>query len=375
MSRLLNYPTVVLGVILALVASAVATLLTTQEADKTITAYFTQAPGLYAGDSVKVLGIDVGEIDSVTPEPGQVKVVLHYPASLRVPAAAKVAIVSPTLVAGRFIQLVPAYTGGPELPPDATIPLSRTVTPVEWDSTVRTLTELAAQLGPAAGQSTGALGRVLDTAQANLGGQGDLVHETIRDASAAVTTLSNGGQDLFGTVRNLQVVTASLAQNDAAVRAFSDQLTQLSAVLADNRGQLATVLQTLDQVAGAVQTFVRDNRDQLSADLTGLSKVAQNLADNRQAMADLLQRAPTGVSNLNNSYDPVSSSFVGAFALNMMGDPATFVCSLIFAAGGRNDNTNRTCEAAIAPFAQLLKMNNIPLTMPLQTAPQNGGGR
>lgn len=366
---------VVLGV---LVLAAAATLVTDRPPQKSLTAYFTQTPGLYAGDPVEILGVPVGAIDSITPEPGQVRVVLHYAASISVPASAQAAIISPTLVSGRFIQLSPPYTAGAVLPADATIPLSRTAVPVEWDSTVTQLTQLAQQLGPGSGQVTGAVGRALDTAQANLNGQGEQINTTIRNAAAAMTTLAAGGQDLFGTVRNLESVVDNLAQNDAAVQAFTQQLTQVSALLADNRAQLAAVVQTFDQVAGVIQQFVQHEKDPLSTSLTGLTAVANQLADNRQALADLLQRAPTSVSNLNNDYDPTGGLMAGAFALTNFTDPATFVCSLIFAAGGHNDNTNKTCEAAIEPFVEVLKMNNVPLLVdPLQTAPAatSGGGK
>ncbi|TDV55356.1 MCE family protein [Actinophytocola oryzae] len=371
--RLLNHTTLAVAVALALVAGAAATLLTTARPDKVITAYFAAAPALYPGDSVRVLGVEIGEIVSITAERDRVKVVLRYDPAIRVPEGASAAIVAPTMVSGRFVQLAPAYTTGPALPDDATIPQSRTATPVEWDTTVTELTELATQLGPASSELTGPLGRALDTVAANVDGQGDQLHDTIRNASAAMTTLADGGEDLFGTVRNLQSVVTNLARNDAAVDAFGRQLTEVADLLADNRDQLAGVLQTLDQVASLVATFVRDNRDQLSTDLTGLAEVARQVADNRQALADLLQRAPVAVSNLNNDYDPVGSLQPGAFALTNFSDPATFVCSLIFAAGGRNDNTNSACEAVIAPFVQVLRMNNVPLLVdPLQTA---GGGR
>lgn len=377
MTRVPRPSTVAIGAVLTLIVAAVATLLTAQRSEKIVTAYFTETPGLYAGDPVKVLGVEIGKIESISVEPDRVKVVMHYDRSIEIPAEAKAAIISPTMVSGRFIQFAPAYTAGAALPEDATVPLARTATPVEWDRTVAELTQLTTQLGPGAGEVTGALGRTLDTAQANLGGQGDLIHDTIRNASAAVSTLSAGGEDLFGTVGNLQAIAANLAQNDAAVEAFSRQLTQVSSTLESNREQLAAVVTTLDQSATLIQNFVRDNRNQLTTAVDGLAKVAEGLAGSRQAFATLLQRAPVGVSNLNNIYDPPSSSMAGGFALTNFSDPATFICSLIFSVGGRTENTIPLCEAAITPFVQLLKMNNVPLiTSPLQTPPvSQGGGR
>ncbi|MBE9373320.1 MCE family protein [Saccharopolyspora sp. HNM0983] len=320
-------PKLLIALVLVLAAVTTAALVVPIRGEKTITAYFPEAPSIYPGDPVRVLGVDVGKIDSITAEPGRAKVVLSYRADVEVPADATVAIVAPTLVTTRFIQLSPAHVDGAVLPDDATVPESRTATPVEWDATVDELTELADALGPRSGDVTGPLGRVLRTTRENIGGQGDQVRDTIRNASTAMTTLAAGGEDLFGTVRNLQSVVSNLERNDDAVQAFSGQLTQASDLLASNRGQLVEAVRTLDQVAVLLEEFVREHKDPLRADLEGVAGVARQLASNRQALGDFLQRAPTAVSNFNNSYDPTGSLMAGAFAINNLSDPATFTCS------------------------------------------------
>ena len=50
------------------------------------------------------------------------KISFWYDARYKVPADAKAAILSPTLVTSRAIQLTPAYTGGPVMADDAVIP-------------------------------------------------------------------------------------------------------------------------------------------------------------------------------------------------------------------------------------------------------------
>ena len=60
-------------------------------------------------------------------------------------------VISPNLVAARFIQLTPAYDGGPELADGAVLDLDHTGVPVEWDQVKEELTKLSAQLGPGPG--------------------------------------------------------------------------------------------------------------------------------------------------------------------------------------------------------------------------------
>ena len=155
-----------------------------------VTVYFQQTPGLYAGDRVLVLGVPVGRVDSITAGPGRVRVTLSYSSQIKIPASADAAIVAPTLVTSRSVQLSPAYTRGPVLADGATIPESRTAIPVEWDQIEQELNNLATSLGPKGPGSAGAAARLLDTAAANLHGQGGNLHATLTQLSQAISTLS-----------------------------------------------------------------------------------------------------------------------------------------------------------------------------------------
>ena len=93
---------------------------------KSYTAYFTEVNNLYPGDPIKVLGVDVGTVSSVTPRAGDVKVRFDVDRDVDVPRTASAVIVAQSLVSGRFIQLSPVYAGGPQLASGSDIPMSRT---------------------------------------------------------------------------------------------------------------------------------------------------------------------------------------------------------------------------------------------------------
>ena len=75
----------------------------------------------------------VGKVDTVSPSGTKVKVKLHYDAKYKVPADAKAAVISPSIVGDRFVQLTPAYTGGEQLENNAK--LGRTARRPRWSST------------------------------------------------------------------------------------------------------------------------------------------------------------------------------------------------------------------------------------------------
>jgi phospholipid/cholesterol/gamma-HCH transport system substrate-binding protein len=354
--------------VVAVAALAAAAFLLLQGPAKThLTVYFRQTTGLYPGDRVLVLGVPVGQVDSITPQAGRVRVELSYTSKIKLPARADAAIVAPTLVTSRSLQLAPAYTSGPTLPDGATIPESRTAIPVEWDQIEQELNNLATSLGPKGPGSAGALTRLLNTTSANLNGQGQNLHDTLAHLSQAISTLSSNRGNLFATVDNLQTFVQVLAESNAQVDSFDRQLASVSGVLASNKQELATTLATLNSSLGIVQEFVHHNRGALATTLASLNNVTANLSRSGQNLADVLQVAPTELSNFNNIYDPVDTSLTGTLAFANFKSPAQFICSTIFSAGG----TPAQCQQALTPLAQLLQMNNIPVSID----PVNRNGR
>lgn len=66
-----------------------------------ITAYFANSNGIYPGDEVRILGVAVGKIDTITPEPTRAKITFWFDHKYKVPADAKAVILSPSLVTSR----------------------------------------------------------------------------------------------------------------------------------------------------------------------------------------------------------------------------------------------------------------------------------
>ena len=128
---------------------AVVLLRTTGRIDRThVVAYFDNSNGIFAGDDVRILGVPVGKVDSIEPQPDAVKITFWVDRKYKVPADAKAVILSPTLVTARAIQLTPAYTGGPVMADGAVIPQDRTAVPVEWDDLATQLEKLTERCSP-----------------------------------------------------------------------------------------------------------------------------------------------------------------------------------------------------------------------------------
>ncbi|MFF4036935.1 MCE family protein [Streptomyces sp. NPDC001816] len=321
-----------------------------------VTAYFPRTVGIYPGSDVRVLGVRIGEVKRITPEGGRVRVELEYDRGRRVPADAQAAIVNSSVVSDRYVQLLPVYRKGPVLRDGAVVPESRTAVPVELDRIFDSLHTTAEALGPKGANKDGSLSRLLGVSADNLEGQGQNLNQTVEDLSQAVTTLSDGRGDLFGTVRNLQVFTAALAADDKSVRSFDTSLAEVAAQLAGERGDLAAALKNLGAALGDVSDFVKNNKKALTSDVRGLSKVTKVLVTQRAALEELLDVAPTGLSNLQNAYNPAAGTLDTRNNAQTPQDPASLLCSLLKTTGDDHDD----CAGLRKLFDSLPKVPTAP---------------
>lgn len=363
---------VALACVLALVVAGAVWWIFQGANTRKITAYFDQAVGVYAGSNVEVLGVKVGTIDSVTPMGTEVRVVLDVDRSVKIPANAEAVVVAPSVVSDRYVQLAPVYTNGATMADNTVIPMSRTATPVELDQLYASLNKVATDLGPNGANAGGALSGLLNTLSANLSGNGQNLHDTITQLSDLATTLDSNKNNLFGTVDNLSQFTTMLSNSDAAVRTFSQQVSQVTGFLASERGNLAASVTALGNALGQVQSFIADNRAALKSNVDNLAGVTKVLVDERSALAETLDVAPLALDGVVNSYNAASGTLDARADINELTNPPIVeVCKLIEQVGG--SSLPAALTSACDSLAGVLT-GAVPLPTPAQviTALQTG---
>jgi virulence factor Mce-like protein len=269
---------------------------------RTVTARFASAVGVYPGTPVKILGVQVGQVSKVRPAGDSVAITLDYDAKYDVPKNAIAVIVANSIVSDRYVQLAPAYNGGPKLADGATIPKSRTASPAELDDIYAALDKLSVALGPNGANKDGSLNTLVQVAAANLKGNGSALGQSITQLSKAAKTLSDGREDLFGTVKNLQAFTQALADSDAQVRHFETQLAQVAGDLANERADLGAALHNLSGALDSVAKFVHDNAGKLHTDLVGLKDITRILVKQQGSLDETLAVGPVALANIVHAY-------------------------------------------------------------------------
>ena len=320
--------------VLAVVAAFGLALLQREDEEKTLTASFPRTVSLYEGSDVRILGVPVGKVETVTPTGTDVTVTMTYDAKYKVPADAEAVIITPAIVGDRFVQLTPVYRGGPVLADGERLSTESTSTPLELDEIYQSIDDLMVALGPDGANSKGALTNLLDSTATNFAGQGEQFHRTIKDLGKFTGTLENNKEELFGTAREVQRFVRALARNDQTVRDFNDSLVGASDLLEDEREDLAAALENLGVAMQEVSSFVKENKDSLSENIKGLNQVSKILVKQRAALDETLGTAPLALSNLFHTYNPRTGTLdtrtnLGENVADLQNDPALVLCSML----------------------------------------------
>jgi len=274
-----------------------------------VTAEFRNTINLYPGAQVKVLGVPVGSVTDVRVEGTTVKVTMEYDGDVTLAADAQAAIVPPSIVGDRYVQLAPAWTSGPRLADGASLGLDHTAVPLELDETYRQLGRLASALGPTGANKNGALSRLVLAGHALVQGNGKQFNASIKALAKALDTLAAVDPNYQHTVDQANTIGTMLVSNDTTIRALVTTLAAVSTQLYAQREDISAASRQLNGALGDVAKFVDTNKTTLTSTISGLANVAGVLRTRIKDLDDLLTIAPVGFTgtvniNVGKNYDP-----------------------------------------------------------------------
>lgn len=351
------------GLVIVLTAGVLVALrMNGPAARTTVTAYFENSNGLFVGDDVLILGVPVGKVKQIEPQPERAKVTFWVDTQYKVPADVTAAILSPQLVTGRAIQLTPPYESGPQLPDNAVVPIERTAVPVSWDDFRVQLEKLTRTLQPQVPGGTSALGNFINTAADNLRGEGANIHDALLKLSKTVTTLSDHKDDVFSTLTNLATLVSALHDSTDVLSSLNRNLAAVSALLADSPDEVGQAIADLSALAVDVKSFVAENREAVGTTSDTLASISTALVQSLDDIKQSLHIFPTTLANFGNIYEPASGSLTGALAVNNFSDPISFICGAVEAASRLGaEQSAKLCVQYLAPIVKNRQFNFPPI--------------
>ncbi|MBB1021308.1 MCE family protein [Dietzia sp. E1] len=358
MSRFLSTTAARVVALLAVVVIVIGAVWFFTGRTKTIVAFFESTRGVYEDDTVRVLGVRVGRITEISAEGGLSRVTMAVDHDVPIPADANALLVAQSLVAERFIQLTPAYTGGEELEDGAAIPVEQTAVPVEWDGVKEQLMKLSTALSPAGDEETGPLGEFVDSADAMFEGNGAEIRDALHEVSHTMSTLSDGRENLFTTLKNLQLFVTALSQSEEQIVSFGGRLASVSQVLGDQTDDIDTALRDLDLAVMDINRFLANHGDRVTTAVDKLGQATKVVRDRRADLEGALHVGPTAMANFYNIYRPYQGVLNGVLALNQMANPTNFLCGAIAGlANNTSESDAQLCAEYMGPLFNSLTSN------------------
>jgi phospholipid/cholesterol/gamma-HCH transport system substrate-binding protein len=353
------------ALVLVLIAGLVVVLRAGAGVGRThLVAYFDNSNGIFVGDEVRIVGVPVGVIDKIEPQPMQVKISFWLDDKYKVPADAKAVILSPSLVTSRAIQLTPAYTSGPVMADHTVIGRDRTAVPVEFDDFRQQLQKLNEALQPTEPGGVSPLGALVNTTADNLRGQGATIRDTIIKLSQAISALGDHSDDLFTTLKNLSLLVSALQGSSSLLAQLNQNLASVTNLVANDPNEVGNAVHDIGELAGELAGFVNENRESMGITADKLASVSQALHDSIPDIKEVLHVAPPTFQNFLNIYQPAQGTLTGALSVNNLQNPITFLCGAIQAASRLGaEQSAKLCAQYLAPIIKNRQYNFPPIGM------------
>ncbi len=247
----------------------------------TYKAEFSRAVQVFPAVKVRVLGVDIGRVTSVRNVGGGVEVAFKVTRQdIQLPADVKAAVVPMSLLGERYIQLFPAYDGGPTLKPGSSIPLARTAVPAEPDELLRSLQDYMGAIDPKT------VSQFVENAAKILQGNGQQLNDLIHNAAGVMATLSGKRDDLAGLVVELNKLTVALSTRQQAIGRLIENYGAVTGTLDANRAALEGTITGLNQAAIQLASLLIDHRTALHADIKSLTRTTRTLSRNADLLAE-----------------------------------------------------------------------------------------
>lgn len=262
-----------------------------------VTTFFERAVSLFEGSEVRVLGLPAGTVDEVEVDGNLVRVELTVDDDVPVPADAQATIVPLSLIGERFVQLFPAYTGGPRLQDGAVIPVERTTVPVEPDEALESLRDLLDDLNPEGSR------RLTEHLAEDLEGQGETLNDTIRELADLTRDFGAKSEELGRIIDDFDDFTRTLLTREEQIGEVLDDFAVVTGILAEERDRLGNIVSNLATFAANAKDLVDEHGEALAEDLEVLEHVAQAVRANIDSIDQLLAAGPITGTGLENAVD------------------------------------------------------------------------
>jgi len=230
---------------------------------------FSEAGGLKANDEVRIAGVRVGKVDSVSLDGDHVKVAFRIQDDADFGTDTRAAIKVKTLLGAMYLSLEPAGPG--QLSTGSEIPTTRTSSPYDVVQAFSGLARTSERI------DTHRLAASLTTLADLTRNTPQNFRKALSGVSALSTNLAARNEQIGTLLQNLRTVTTTLNSRDQDIVGLMRDSAVLFDALDKRREAVHNLLRSTSQLSVELTRLVRQSRADLKPALTHLSDVVDVL--------------------------------------------------------------------------------------------------
>lgn len=306
---------IVVGVVLAALGNQKLPFL---NQNKSYSAYFADAGGLFTGAIVQVSGYPVGKVSSIALEPTGVLVGFNVSKKIHLGDRTEAAIRTKGILGTKQLDVSPRGDGQLAEP----IPMDRTVSPYQLPDALGELTTTIS------GLDTNQLSDSLATLASTFADTAPQLRDAVQGVGQFAKTLNTRDAQLRNLLDNAAKATGVLAKRTDRIVSLVRDTNALLAQLRTQSAELDQITTTISAMSKQLKALIAENRQQLRPALDKLNGVLA-IVDNRKG------RIQTAIKGLNRYAMALgetigSGPFFKAYVANLL--PGQFVQPFVDAA-------------------------------------------
>ncbi len=251
-------------------------------------ARFSDATGLIPGDSVRIAGVKVGQVESIRVADRRVaEVSFSVQKGRKLPASVTASIKYLNMVGQRYIDL--DQGSGPvgrSFSTGDTIPLERTTPALDLTQLFNGFQPLFEGLSP--NEINDLAGSIVQVLQ----GEGSTVDSLIRHVGSLTTTVAAKDKVIGEVIKNLNIVLKTVNDREAGFNDLVTTLQKLVTGFSGDRKPLGEAVVAMGDLTTVTADLLQEGREPLKKDIAELGRLSKNLGDNSPAIENFLTKTP-----------------------------------------------------------------------------------
>lgn len=233
-----------------------------------LAATFDDVTGLLPDDNVKIAGVVVGKVRSISIDQGRARVSFEIETDVHVPSDSEAAIRWRNLLGQRYVYLYPGSAPTVLRHGDQ---VTRTRSVVDVGELFNRLGPIVQAIDPKQ------VNTFLDAITAALNGNQDKLRQALDDLATVAATLGERDQAIGRLVTNLNAVTGAITDRDAQIRTVLDNLLAVARTFSANTQTLDTAVTDLGDFTDNLGTLLANNRTELDRIITNLTALTDEV--------------------------------------------------------------------------------------------------